>query len=118
MARSTQEVFTSYQNALERGDLPALMADFGEDAVLITMDAVHEGKEAIQGFYARAFAVNPNLTIKGTGAHVCGDVVLCTWTGDSDVGRVPTGVDTFLIRDDRIRLRTVWLTLVPKQVAR
>lgn len=114
MARSTQDVFFSYQNALERGDLPALMTHFAEDAILMTMDAVYEGKDAIRGFYARAFSSNPNLKITGTGEHVCGDVVLCTWTGDSDVARVPTGVDTFVVQDDRIRLRTVWFTIEPK----
>lgn len=100
--------------ALERGDLAALMADYAEDATLLTMDAVYTGKEAIQGFFIGSLTAMPNLVLTSTGEHVHGDVVLVSWTGDSDVARAPAGVDTFVIRDDRIRLQTVWFTVVPK----
>jgi ketosteroid isomerase-like protein len=114
MARTTEQVFHDHVLALERGDLHALMADYAEDAVLVTMDGVYVGREAIQGFFIGAFSSMPNLKLTGTGEHVYGDVVLCSWTADSTVASIPTGVDSFVIRDDKIRLQTGWFTVAPK----
>jgi len=50
MARSTQEVFRQYRHALESGDLPAIMADYAEDAVLVTPSVVVAGADAIRAF--------------------------------------------------------------------
>ena len=114
MARSTQEVFHDHMGALGRGDLPALMADYAKDAILMTMDTVYEGRDAVQGYFVGAFTAMPTMKITGTGERVNGDVVLCTWTGDSDGARIPVGVDTFVIREDKIRQQTCWYTVVPK----
>ncbi len=99
---------------MARGDLPALTADQAEDAILATKDTAYEGKDAVQGYSVGAFASMPNMKIAGTGEHANGDVVLCTWTGDSLVASAPAGQDTFVIREDRIRLQTCWFTVVPK----
>jgi hypothetical protein len=56
----------------------------------------------------------PNAKLSDTGHLVHGDLVLVTWTGVSDVATIPQGVDTFVIRDDRIQLQTIWFTVVPK----
>ncbi len=114
MARSTQQVFRDHMSALGRGDLPALMADYAEDAALITMDTVYEGKGAIQGYFVGAFTAFPGMRITGTGERVRGDVVLCTWTAEAEKAKIPVGVDTFIIREDKIRLQTCWYTVVPK----
>ncbi|NPV10063.1 MAG: nuclear transport factor 2 family protein [Anaerolineae bacterium] len=114
MARSTKEVFDHHVDALMRGDLTALMTDYADDGVLMTMDAVYTGKEAIRSFFVEALGSLPNLRLTGTGEHVSGDVVMCTYCGDCDVATVPAGVDTFIIRDDKIRLQTGWFTVVPK----
>ncbi len=114
MARSTQQIFREHMAALERGDLPGLMADYAKDAVLITMDAVFEGKDAVQGYFVGAFSAFPGMKTKTTGERVHGDMVLCTWTADAPKAKIPTGVDTFIIREDKIRLQTCWYTVVPK----
>jgi len=114
MARTTEQVFHDALLALQRGDLPALMAEYAEDAVLMTRDHVYAGREAVQGYFVGAFSAMPNLTLTGTGEHMHGDVVLFSWTADSTVARIPTGVDTFVIRDDKIRLQTSYFTVVPK----
>jgi len=90
------------------------MADYADDAVLMTMDGVFVGTAAIQDFFVNALSAMPNLKLSATGVKVHGDWVLCTWTGESDVASIPNGVDTFVIRDDRIRLQTACFTIVPK----
>jgi ketosteroid isomerase-like protein len=114
MARSTEQVYEHHMKALLGGDFVALMADYADDAVLLTMDGANVGKSAIQGFFVNALSAMPNSKLSSTGHSVHGDYVLTTWVGDSDVATVPYGVDTFVIRDDKIRLQTVWFTVVPK----
>jgi ketosteroid isomerase-like protein len=114
MARSTEQVLQDHMSALLSGDFPALMADYADDAVLMTMDGANVGKAAIQGYFASALSAMPNAKLSLTGHVVHGDFVLVTWTGVSDVATIPHGVDTFVIHDDKIRLQTVWLTAVPK----
>jgi len=114
MARSTEQVFQDHMTALLNGDFPALMADYADDAVLMTMDGANVGKAAIQGYFVNALSAMPNAKLSVTGHIVQEDFVLVTWTGVSDVATVPHGVDTFVIHDDKIRLQTVWFTIVPK----
>jgi ketosteroid isomerase-like protein len=114
MARSTEQVFQDHMKALLNGDFPALMADYADDAILMTPEGANVGKAAIQGYFINALSALPNAKLSPTGHIVQGDLVLFTWIGVSDVATIPHGVDTFVIRDDKIRLQTVWLTIAPK----
>jgi ketosteroid isomerase-like protein len=114
MARSTEQVLQHHDSALANGDFPALLADYADDAILMTMDGANVGKAAIQAWFVNTLSALPNTVITTTGHTLHGDVALVTWTGDSDVARAPQGVDTFVIHEDKIRLQTTWFTLVPK----
>jgi hypothetical protein len=114
MARSTEQVFQHHSTSLDSGDLAALMADYADDAVLMTMDGAHVGKAAIQAFFVNTLSAMPNVKLMLTGHIVHGDYVLVTWTGVSDVATIPQGVDTFVIHDDKIRLQTAWFAVVAK----
>jgi len=52
--------------------------------------------------------------ITTTGEQTHGDVVLWTWTGDSAAATVRAGVDTHIISDGRILVRTTWFALERK----
>jgi hypothetical protein len=114
MARSTEQVLQHHSEALTGGDSRALMEDYAADAVLLTVDGAHVGTAAIAGFFAKMRSVLPNAKLSLTGHRVHGDFALVAWKADSDVVTIPYGVDTFVIRDDKIRLQTVWSTVVPK----
>jgi ketosteroid isomerase-like protein len=114
MARSTEQVFQDHMKALLGGELAAMMADYADDAVLMTMEGANVGKAAIQGYFVKSLSAMPNFRLSLTGHRVHGDFVLVTWTGVSDVATIPHGVDTFVIHDDKIRLQTVWIAVVPK----
>jgi len=113
MARSTEQVFQDHVGAFIRNNLQGVMADYADDAVLMTMEGVSVGKAAIRDYFRNVLSM-PNLKLSGTGEQVHGDYLLCTWTGESDVARFPNGVETFVIRDGKIRLQTVWFTMIPK----
>jgi hypothetical protein len=114
MPRSTEQVFLDHINALSTGDFPALLADYAGDTVLMTMDGVCIGVDGVRGWFMSTLAANPNFKFNPTGYRVQDDYVIATWSGESDVATIPQGVDTFVIRDDRIRLQTLWFTATPK----
>jgi hypothetical protein len=114
MVRSTELIFQDHMRALLNGDFPALMADYADDAILMTMDGPNVGKAAIQQYFINSLSAMPNTKLSPGGHVVHGDYVLLNWTGVSDVATVPHGVDTFVIQDDKIRLQTVCFMVIPK----
>ena len=64
MARTTEQVFQDHMDALARGDPSALMADYDDDSVLMTMDAILVGREAILGFFAASQTATPNARME------------------------------------------------------
>ena len=115
MARSTEEVFKDHKNAILTGDFPKLMADYADDSVLMTMDGTFVGKEAIQGFFQNLFAAHPNVRVSFGKQVVEDDMLLMEWSAVSDVATFEPGVDTFVIRDDKIRRQTMWFVMTPKE---
>jgi hypothetical protein len=114
MARSTEQVFLDHMRALANGDFPALMADYADDAVLMTLEGACAGKAEIAQWFISTTTANPNLVLTPKGYTVHGDVVLLNWGGEGEVASIPHGVDTFVIKDDQIRLQTVWFAVTLK----
>jgi hypothetical protein len=114
MARSTEQVFEDHKNAILTGNLPKLIADYADDAVLLTTQAAFVGQEAIQGFFQNIFATNPNVQIDFRKQVVKDDLLLLEWCAESDVTTFESGVDTFIIRDDKIQRQTMWFVATPK----
>jgi ketosteroid isomerase-like protein len=114
MARSTQQVFEDHGMAIASGDMDKLMADYAEDAILLTLDGCCVGKEAIQAFFEETFAGMPNAQITPKALAVEGDTLIVHWSADSDTVSIPDGVDTLVIRDDKIQRQTAWFQAVPK----
>ena len=116
MVRSTQEVFDHHKSAFEPINLEALMADYADDAILLSLDGEFVGKEAIRGFFENAFATFPNLTISFEKTAVVDDTFLLQWSGEADNATIPHGVATFNIRDGMIQRQTEWMVIVPREV--
>jgi ketosteroid isomerase-like protein len=113
MARSTEQVFQEHVAALMSGDVEAIMADYAPEAFLLAPQGVFAGLEAIRGYFEYAVANMPNPKMDLVGMQVHDDAVLCAWTATFDAGSIPDGVDSFVIRDDRICMQTCWMTVVP-----
>ena len=114
MARSTEQVYQHHHEALSKGDIPAVMADYGADAVLMTPEGAKVGSAAIQTAFVKMLSGFPNAKLSVTGHLGHGDYLMVMWKGDSDVATIPCGVDTIVIHDDKIRLQTVWFVTVSK----
>lgn len=115
MVRSTQQVFEAHMMAISNADFPKLMADYAAEAMLMTMDGAFVGPAAIQGFFENFFRSQPNRQVTFGRRVVEGDTLLLEWSAESDVGRFPQGVDTFVIRDGQIQRQTTWFTFIPKE---
>lgn len=114
MARSTQQVVEDHILALNSGDIAKIMADYADDAVLLMLDGGYVGREAIGAFFEGALRGMPNLELSTGAAAVEGDMLLVQWSAESDTVSIPEGVDTFIVREDRIQRHTGWVKMVPK----
>ena len=100
MTRTTQQVFDAHQAAFEAMSLEQLMADYADDAILLTLEGAFVGKEAIQGFFANAMRTFPNFRVSFDMTSVEGDLFLLQWSGDSDDmdrGSDPPGHSVFFL---------------------
>jgi hypothetical protein len=91
------------------------MADYANDAVLVTLDRVYAGKEGISSFFKGVLESLPNITVSFEKMAVADDAFLLQWSAEADTATVPHGVATFIIRDGLIQRQTEWMVIVPRE---
>lgn len=121
MSDSTQQTRTVVErhwNALVAGDVDALMADYADDAVLITgVTGVSKGPVAIRGLLEAFVAgIIPPATTRFVldKLDVSGELAFLVWSAESGTHRIPHSGDTFVVRDGRIVAQTSFGDLIPK----
>ncbi|WP_156689097.1 nuclear transport factor 2 family protein [Mycobacterium sp. Marseille-P9652] len=114
MARSPQEVFAHHGKALAAADLDEIVADYADDAVVITPAGAARGRDGVRGAFATLLADLPNARWNLKNQVFDRDVLFLEWAADSDLSRVDDGVDTFVFRDGMIYAQTVRYTARPK----
>jgi ketosteroid isomerase-like protein len=114
MARTPEEVFQHHAEALGAGDLDEIVADYADDAVLITPAGVQRGKGGIRAAFTQLLADVPDAAWELRTQIYEGDVLFLEWAADAEKTRVEDGIDTFIFRDGMIRLQTVRYSLQPK----
>ena len=113
MARSTKQVVDDHTAAIESGDISKVVADYADDAIVITPEGALVGKQAIQAGFTQMLQGFPNM--KFTSQNVVeGDTLLTFWSAECDTATFPQGVDTFIIREDKIQRQTAWFVVTPK----
>ena len=113
MARSAEEILAHHLHALVADDLDDLIADYADDAVLVTAAGVARGKEAIRAAFAAFSGALAGAVFDVKTQIVEGDVVLLEWVLDSPAAHVD-GADTFVCGDDKIRVQTISQLVQPK----
>jgi len=114
VVRSTAQVFEDHKKAILNGDFPKLIADYADDAVLMTTQGSFIGQAAIQSFFQNLFAAHPNVQVHFGHQVLEDDMLLLEWSAESDAAVFEPGVDTFVIRDDQIQRQTMWFVMTPK----
>lgn len=115
MTRTPQEVFAHHGKALAAGDLDEIVADYADDAVLITPAGVARGKGGARQVFTRLLDELPDAAWDLKTQLFGGDVLFLEWAADSAVNRVDDGVDTFVFRDGMIWAQTLHHTPQPKR---
>jgi ketosteroid isomerase-like protein len=114
MTRTPEEVFSHHAQALVAGDLDEIVADYSDDAVLITPAGTNRGKSGIREAFIQLLADVPNADWSLKTQIYEGDALFLEWVADAAQTRVDDGIDTFVFRDGEIRLQTVRYTLQHK----
>jgi ketosteroid isomerase-like protein len=114
MTRTPEEVFAHHVQTLGAGDLDGIVADYSDDAVVITPSGTRRGKDGVRAAFTQLLADVPNAAWDLKTQIYEDDVLFLEWTADAAATRVEDGIDTFIFRDGLIRVQTIRYTLQHK----
>jgi ketosteroid isomerase-like protein len=114
VSRTPQEVFQHHAEALGAEDYDEIVADYADDAVVVTHEGVKRGKDGVREAFTQLLGQIPQATWDIKSAVYEGDVMLLHWGADSHANSVDDGVDTFIFRDGLIVAQTLSATFQPK----
>ena len=113
-ASVTETVVRSHLQAfLEQKGLPAILADYDEEACFLSEEKAYRGKREIQGFFEDFIAaLPPHATERFAlrSLRIAGDVAYITWSVGS---ALPLGTDTFVVRNGKIVAQTFAMHAAP-----
>jgi len=107
--QQTEKTLLRHWRAFGAGDIEAIMADYAEDAVLITRDATLKGHAQIRSLFSQ---ISENIFPPGstslnlTNQVVEGEIAYILWSGSSPHYNAPLATDTFVMRDGKIVAQT------------
>jgi ketosteroid isomerase-like protein len=111
MTRTPQEIFEAHVGAILAGDIDQIVADYTEDAVIITPAGVQRGKDGVRATFTQLLADLPDAKWDVPTQIFEGDILFIEWNAVSASTRAMDGIDTFVFADDGIRVQTVRFTL-------
>ena len=117
----TVSIIERHAAAFARGDVPGIMADYADDAVLMTKaTGVLHGKAAIEGLFTMIFAnLFPPATteIKFEPALAEGGCGLLHWTAETPQLRATGGFDSFFVHNGKIVAQAGGVDIQPRETA-
>jgi predicted SnoaL-like aldol condensation-catalyzing enzyme len=102
-----------HAQALGAEDLEEIVADYSNDAIFITPAGVQRGKDGIHQAFAKLLGEVPQATWDIKTTIYEDDILLLEWDAEGGDNLIQDGIDTFVFRDDLIRVQTVPLHLEP-----
>ena len=110
--RTAAEIFDDHLARADRGDIEGdIAANFAEDCVLLTTYGRFAGHAGVREAAALLAHQVPDASWHYSQRQVHGDIAFLEWTADGRDAIVRDGADSFLIRDDRIRIMTIHYTV-------
>ena len=102
----THAVLNHHLHSLGIGDVPAVMADYTEDSVLLSITGVIKGTEALDLFFREFLSSMPEFMVdfRILRQDIVGEIAYIVWESPK---YAPMGTDTFLIRDGKILTQTI-----------
>jgi hypothetical protein len=117
MARSTAEVFDDHLARAGRGDVEGDIANnFAPDCVLLTTQGRFEGHDGARAAAALLAEQVPEAKYLYAQRAVHEEIAFLEWTAVGRGAVIGDGADSYLIRDDRIRVMTIHYTVEPEDI--
>jgi ketosteroid isomerase-like protein len=117
VSRSMEEVLNHHNRAVLSDDYDEMIADYTDDAILITLKGTFVGKEAIGRALRQLIRDMPNMRgveSKRNAMIVEGDTLLLRWSAESDTGIITDAVDTIVLKEDKIWRQTTTFEIVSR----
>jgi len=83
MTRTPEEVFQHHAQALGAGDLDEIVADYADDAFLITPAGINRGKDGVRAAFVQLLADVPDAAWDLKTQLYEGDVLFLEWAADA-----------------------------------
>jgi len=114
--RNAEAVVASHLAAFGARDMEAVLADYADDAILMTPGGTLKGKDQIKPAFAGMFAefAKPGAKFELKKQVFDGDIGFISWTGDTADNTYDFATDTFIIRDGKIVAQTFTPNAKPK----
>ena len=113
--RLPADVLDDHLRLRARGDLATdLERNYSPSVVLLCDAGVFHGVDAVKTSADRLGLQLPNARFDYLSVQVDGEFGFLKWTAESDRFRVPEGADSYVIRDGRIVMQTIYYRLEPK----
>lgn len=110
----TREVWEHHIEAWDARDLDAIMADYGEDSILIRNNIVFKGIEEIRGVFDGLFHLFDNGKNIIDPAALEEEIIYITWHFTPDNDREYYGTDSFVVQNGIIKYQTIASLLYEK----
>ena len=112
----TQETFNRHVAAFCAANLQDVLADFAEDAIVMTPDGIFEGQDSIRTVYEGLLnefgSINdgdsPGISVDIL--HIRDNTLFITWHAESLHHIFDFGTDTFVIEGNKIRRQSIAFT--------
>jgi len=114
MTRSANDVLQDHVRAVNSGDMQVILADYADDAQVLTAQGALKGRPGVEAFFTQALSLLPGVQLT-VGQVVAGEnCLLVWWSADSSAGHIDDGIDTFVIEEGLITLQTPTFTVQPR----
>ena len=106
---SVAAVVQRHQDAFAKKDIKALLADYGDDAIIVISPDVARGKAQIQKVFEGYFAPTAKMGVFDVKLDkVDGDVGQTKWTVNPGTTNAREGNDVFVVRGGKIRFQATY----------
>jgi ketosteroid isomerase-like protein len=105
----TQAVLDHHLSAFGAGDVDGTLADYADDAVVLSADAALKGRPALRAMFTELFAglFKPGTYEFGMDSkRVEGAVAQIVWHARCASANIPLGTDTIVVREGKIVAHT------------
>jgi ketosteroid isomerase-like protein len=113
----TSDVLDHHLQTFGAGDLKGLVADYTDESVIITPDAVFRGPQQATPFFEAFFAefAKPDASFAMKQRTIEGETAFIVWSAETADNVYELGTDTFWIHDGKILIHTFAAHATPKR---